>query len=601
MGLVVGLIATPGGAAPSLRQQADQKGDVVLIGQTLAQDCRMGVPGPVVGSVGPCGNNLSDGSPDVYWQADTPAMGQATANGTITPAQARSTAMLELPPGAVVTYARLYWAAEATTPDLSVRLARPGVFDQMIAADDQWVSTSANGDFYQATADVTALVAAQGPGAYRVAEVDGAVLFDIDDSVSFSGWSLIVFYTAPGAAPRNLTLFDSFDRVAAGMPQAFTLSGFQVPPAFDAKIGIVTYEGDAAIGGDELRLGSAPLTGMDRLSDALNPFNNFFNGTRSVMGVGAHATGDLPELTGGVDSMSGLDVDVVDITSRLVPGQTMLDVEASSNGDVFWLGPIVTSIETFAPDFTTSTKTSLDLDGAPLRVGDALRYTIVVENQGNDPAIGVVLTDPLPSGVTYQPGTMTIDATPVTDVADADTGEVVGGVVTARLGVGANGVTGGSLAVGANTTVAFTVVVDSEGTLDNQATIDAAGLNGAPASTTPTDGDPNTPGAQVTSVVVVPGGGGGGGAGGTGGTGGSGAAGGGGAMGGAGGVAGGSSTSTGGSSAGGSGSTGGAGLAPVRESYEGSGFRCSTGGDDAPAGLAAWALVALGLASRRRR
>lgn len=187
MGLAISLITATGGAAPALRQQADQKGDVVLIGQTLAQDCRAGVPAPLVGAVGACGADVSDGAPDVYWRADAPALGQATADTSVTPAQARSTAVLELPPGAVVTYARLYWAAEASTPDLSVRLARPGVFDQMITADDQWVSSSASGDFYQATADVTALVTVRGAGAYRVAEVDGASLLDQSESVSFSG------------------------------------------------------------------------------------------------------------------------------------------------------------------------------------------------------------------------------------------------------------------------------------------------------------------------------------------------------------------------------------------------------------------------------
>ncbi|MEM1030387.1 MAG: DUF11 domain-containing protein [Myxococcota bacterium] len=612
MGAVTGLLAAlttaTTGAAPVLRQQADQNGDVVLIGQTLAQDCRASVVMPLLGTVGPCGDDVGDGSPDAYWRADAPALGAATADDTITPALARSTAVLSLPAGATVTYARLYWAAKVdqAVADATVRLARPGVFDEAVMADDTWVSTT-NGNFFQATADVTALVAAFGVGPYRVAEVEGVDLLDRDDNVAFSGWSLVVFYVAPNAPPRNLTLFDGFDRVSDTNPQAFSLSGFLVPNAFDATLGVVTYEGDAGVVGDELRLGLAPLDATDRLSDALNPVDNFFNSTRSTLGVATSSVGDLPQLTGGPDSMSSFDVDVVDITPRLTPGQTTLDVEASSTGDVYWLGPIVTSIQTFRPNFTTSTKSAFDLDGPPLAVGDALRYTIVVTNDGNDSAVDVTVEDPLPAGVSYVPGSLTIDASPISDAVDGDAGEVVGGVVTARVGAGADGTMGGQLDVGQTATVGFVVTVDAPGPVENQATVTASGLSGAPAATTPTDGDVGVPGPQTTRVDVLPGGGGGGG-----GTGGDGA----GGIGGAGG----GTTATGGTDVSGSGGavvsggTGGAGGTTTPgdddgERLEGSGFRCAvkpaTGREPQSGGWPPWGLllswVVLARGRRRRR
>ena len=98
-------------AAPKLRVQVDQKGDFVLIGNTLGHDCRTLVPAPVVGTVGACGNNTADSAPDVYWRADAPGAGQAAANNTVTMAQARSTAVLGLKTGAQVTHAYLYWGA----------------------------------------------------------------------------------------------------------------------------------------------------------------------------------------------------------------------------------------------------------------------------------------------------------------------------------------------------------------------------------------------------------------------------------------------------------------------------------------------------------
>src|SRR3954451_6279465 len=96
------LVAAPllrGGQAHAvtLRYQANQVGDFVLIGNTLAQDCGSQTPNPTVGTVGACGMQSSDTSPDVFWRAAD--SGGATADTTITPATARSTAILSVPTG----------------------------------------------------------------------------------------------------------------------------------------------------------------------------------------------------------------------------------------------------------------------------------------------------------------------------------------------------------------------------------------------------------------------------------------------------------------------------------------------------------------------
>src|SRR3954471_18419175 len=117
-------------AAVALRYQTSQVGDVAIIGNTLGQDCRSQVPGPVVGTVAAaCGSNTSDRGPDVYWQANEASNPTgANANTAITVGNARSTALLTLPSGVTVTYARLYWSAYAssTTADTTVTLDRIG-------------------------------------------------------------------------------------------------------------------------------------------------------------------------------------------------------------------------------------------------------------------------------------------------------------------------------------------------------------------------------------------------------------------------------------------------------------------------------------------
>src|SRR5262249_46625856 len=119
-------------AAPALRIQVNQKGDFALIGNTLGQDCAATVPPiplPVLGTVGNCGLNTGDSAPDIFWRSDQPAAGQAQANNTITVAQARTTAVLNLPAGATITHAFVYWAATlaAAGTGTTATLDRPGV------------------------------------------------------------------------------------------------------------------------------------------------------------------------------------------------------------------------------------------------------------------------------------------------------------------------------------------------------------------------------------------------------------------------------------------------------------------------------------------
>jgi uncharacterized repeat protein (TIGR01451 family) len=501
-------------AAPKLRVQVDQKGDFILIGNTLGHDCRGFVPAPVVGTLGACGNNTGDSAPDVYWRADDPAAGQAVANNTVAMAQARSTATLALKSGASVTHAYLYWGARrtGTTADTSVTVERQGGFTQTVNATANYTVDAGGGQiYYQSVADVTDLVKTNGSGGYRVSGVDGLSFINLDANVNFAGWYMVVLYQDATEAPRNLAVFDGLDLVTAATDQNATLSGFLVPAAgFDAKLGVITFEGDPDATGDSLLFGKAPLNNADRLTDAVNPIDNFFNSSRSRLGAPVSVAGDLPQLTGGPASMSSFDLDVVDITNRVTAGQTSADIRATSSGDVYLLGGFVTSISTFKPDFSSSGKAAVDVNGGSVLPGDVFEYTIVVTNSGNDTSVGTVLTDKLPAGVTYVPGSIQISAGvgagAKTDAAGDDTGEYAAGTntLTVRLGTGANATTGGTLAVGESVTVKFKVTIDSTATgiIANQANITASGQKGAPPGTTPTDGNNGAPGQQTTDIPI---------------------------------------------------------------------------------------------------
>lgn len=502
---LVGLVSGQANAAPKLRVQVSQHGDFVLMGNTLGHDCAPGTPAPVVGTVGACGMNTADSALDIFWRADSPNDGAAEANNNITVAQARSTSVLNLPNGASVTHAFLYWGATLAAPgtDAAITLDRPNDFTTDVAMEECVQSTN---NSYQCVADVTALVQMHGPGAYRVSGVNVAPVVNTNNNAMFGGWWMVVLYQLQPEPLRNLAVFDGLDPVANGAPQNAILSGFLVPNGgINGKLGLVTYEGDISINGDQFF-----FNGGQALTDAANPANNFFNSTRSYLGMPVTVPGDLPQLAGTAGSMSGIDLDVVDITNKLMAGQKMAPIQATSTGDVYYLSGFVTSVSDYRPDFTTSTKSVVDVNGGLLLPGDILEYTLNAINTGNDTAIDVVLKDPLPMGVTYVPNSLQISAGPnmgaKTDALADDQGEydMNSNTVTFRLGMGANGMKGGTIAVGASSEVKFQVQVDldAKGTIQNQGTITAAGLMGAEPADTPTDGNGDGQGSPPTDTNI---------------------------------------------------------------------------------------------------
>jgi uncharacterized repeat protein (TIGR01451 family)/MYXO-CTERM domain-containing protein len=485
----------PAMASPTLRVKVTQRGDMAWIGNTSAQECDARARTPVVGIVGVCGMYTSDTAVDAFWTtSDDPSDPVPRAWNQVTAAQARSTAVLSIPADAEITYARLYWGAElsSNTPDQMVTLDRirpdgTPVFTQTIQADKSYIvlkADTASVFWYESTADVTTLVHDNGIGPYRVSGIDSVELRGFQSETPYVAWSLVVFYKRASDPWRNLALFDGLDFVNKDSSPQVSIDGFLVPAAFDAKLGVMAFEGDIYFIGDSL------IFNKNTLSDAVNPADNFFNGSRSWLGSPVSVAGDLPQMDGLAASMSGFDLDVVDVTPYVKAGDTSATIQATSNGDTYVLGAFATSITTYQPDFSQAVKSFADLNGGAIVRGDFVEYTIVVPNTGNDAALGVVLTDNLPAGVVYRPGTLHITDGPnagtLTDAADADQGEynATTRTITVRLGEGASATDGGSVPIEGSSTIKFQVMVDKNatGTISNQATTWASGLKGNPAA-----------------------------------------------------------------------------------------------------------------------
>jgi clumping factor A len=513
--LLLSLQTPPAHAEQKLRVQVNQRGDFALIGNTLGWDCDANASDPVVGTVaGACGLTIGDSSPDLFWRADEPGAGQASAAAEVSAAQARSSAVLKLAQGASVTHAFLYWGGRraGTQADTGVLLERPGAFSQAVtavASYTQPAGLTGSDVVYQSVADVTNLVRANGSGVFRVSGVDVTPFNTALEDVLFAGWALVVLYQLDSDPPRNLAVFDGLDGVTPDAQSTIALSGFLVPNAgFDAKLGAIVYEGDDLFNGDSLLFGMSPLGASDALSDGQNPVDNFFNGTRSLLGSAVSTEGDLPQLAGTASTMAGMDLDVVDVTRRLAPGQTRADLSATSSLDEYFLGAFVTSISTFRPDFVSSQKTVKDLNGGAVRAGEELEYTVTLKNTGNDASARTVTTDVLPAGVTLVPGSIRIadgpNAGAKTEAGGDDQAsyDAATRTLTVRAGAGANATEGGSIAVDGSESFSFRVTVDSgtKGIISNQGRIAAAGQRGAPPATIVTDGNADGPGAPPTDI-----------------------------------------------------------------------------------------------------
>ena len=508
IGLAIWAWTIPAGqASPVLRYQADLNGDFLLIGNTLGYDCRASVPVPVVGTVGTCGNNTNDSGIDVLWRSDSPAAGQASANTGVSVSQARSTAVLTIPPGAEVVFARLYWSAFRSSADLAATIEFPSASGVMaVDADQSWFVTqpSSTRTFYQSAADITAFVQQHGSGAYRVSGVEVAPVTDVTEETNYAAWWMVVVFRDPTQPLRNLAVFEGFDLVDQNTTAVANLTGFLVPNAgYDAKLGVVAYEGDNGVSGDRLAFNGTYL------ADGLGGTSDFFNSTRTWLGSPVSIPGDLPQMTGGLGSMTGVDFDVVDVKTLVSAGDTSAVIRATSTQDVYLLGGFVTSISTYRPDFIETRKTVVDLNGDLLQPGDLLEYSISTRNLGNDAALNVVLKDALALGLDLVPGSMAIVSGPnagsLTEAAGDDQGDwdPITRLLTFRLGTGADAGQGGRLEIGQETAVVFRAqfLGTVPGVVRNQAWLVASGEAGAPLTTWLSDGDEGTTGAQPTDLM----------------------------------------------------------------------------------------------------
>lgn len=96
--------------------------------------------------------------------------------------------------------------------------------------------------------------------------------------------------------------------------------------------------------------------------------------------------------------------------------------------------------------------TVADPFGGSTRVpGAIVTYRLVATVTGSGSLANLRIADSVPAGSSYRPGTITLEGAPLSDAADADSGEFTGTGISVRLG---------TVAGGATRTVTFQVAID---------------------------------------------------------------------------------------------------------------------------------------------
>jgi uncharacterized repeat protein (TIGR01451 family) len=171
----------------------------------------------------------------------------------------------------------------------------------------------------------------------------------------------------------------------------------------------------------------------------------------------------------------GIDIDMFNVGSGygIAPNAQNVTLEFGTEADKYFPGVFTFVIRMKDPTITLE-KTVTDANNNHFgESGETLTYTLSGSNNGPGNANNIVISDTLPSTVTYKPGTLKVISSPgiiagtKTDQKGDDVAEYVSnGAVKSvffRIGTGATATSGGALVAGESYQVQFQVTVNDPG------------------------------------------------------------------------------------------------------------------------------------------
>ncbi|MEW6759962.1 MAG: DUF6701 domain-containing protein [Pseudomonadota bacterium] len=341
-------------------------------------------------------------------------------------------ASLNMPDGATVVSAHLYWAGSGSADTGVTMNGKP------VSANSDRVYTSATigggFNYFSAAAEVTDLVKLKGSGSYtfsglRVANGNPWC----DRSAVLGGYALVVIYSQKDETYRTLNLYEGF-RAMLNSEVRLDMANFRVPDNVSSssvgRFGHLVWEGDSDIAqqGESLTFYNFTLT-----QSTYGPSGNNFNSKSSI-------NGDTSSL--GIDfdaySMTGWPAKLNSVSALFRTG-----------GDLVMLNAALLAVpNTPAADLQVELVRTTDL-----RVNSTATYTATVTNLGPGTEMGPFsVSFTLPSGMSYSSGSGT-------------------NWKCTGSGTTANCTYSGQLAKGARAVLTLNAVVSKTGTMTTSVTV----------------------------------------------------------------------------------------------------------------------------------
>jgi uncharacterized repeat protein (TIGR01451 family)/LPXTG-motif cell wall-anchored protein len=457
---------------------ADARGDITTIGN-LATRCDPAradwrTPGQGTGHAKACLESITGASviagPGPTYETNPPprnndfdmiAVDFDGDASTFTSSRAR----LEMPAGSTVLYAGLHWnaaygiegfgntvsAAEYAQRN-TMKLKAPGGAYQSIGADDTWEIPTGT-KTYAGYADVTDLVKAAGAGDYWGADIIACRGF----GGCFGSWTMTVAFANANEPARNLNVWHGWQNTPVGGEQTNTVTGITPPPSgpVTARIGVVNADGDRGYG-DSFEISSPSSGGWNVFGTADRPFaaqdgQDWFNSTTNYFGARRTDAQATPNVVLNMNQDIALVEDDTTI-SNTDSGFSFRTRSLPNSGEQIYNQVVHSAVDIYEPEI------AIDKTATPATpsVGGEVTWTLKVDNAGIDPINKSVVTDPIPAGVDYVPGSVTYTAggpsailgvktdTAGDDQVDWDSAAKT---LTFRVGAGADGTDGGVMGI----------------------------------------------------------------------------------------------------------------------------------------------------------
>lgn len=395
-----------------------------------------------------------------------------------------SSAVLRIPSGSTVLWAGLHWNGatrvppggnsnhgstyEAAPPDIGarfqVRMATPasGGYRALDAAPADGISRDTwddlrpdSTDSYGAYVDVTSLVKAGGSGRYTVADIQTCRGF----GGCFGSWSLTVAFAHPDEPARNLNVWHGWQLTSPtrdGGVQEFSVDGITPPPSGDvnARIGVVQADGDRGLGPDSLEIASPSHPAWAEFQVPDRPLatgeGDWFNSTVNTFGQ------RRPDADANPNHLANLDQDIALVQRDDIIGNDDTSVRfrvATASTESLYSQVVHSAVDLYEPEIAIAKSVA---PAGPLPTSSEVTWKLAIANKGIDPVRKAVVTDPLPVGLTYLPGSLRYASGgpaallgPKTDAPGDDQAEwdAAHRTLTLRVGAGASASTGGTMGI----------------------------------------------------------------------------------------------------------------------------------------------------------